>query len=79
MDRLGDRRIAERPGVADAGGAAVAGEVEAERVEILLQVRGLQILADHLDPGASEVFTQGLRVSPSARALRATRPAPIIT
>ena len=31
------------------------------------------------DPGASEVFTQGLRVRPSCRALRATRPAPIIT
>ena len=31
------------------------------------------------EPGASEVFTQGLRFRPSARALRATRPAPIIT
>src|SRR3990167_10363459 len=30
-------------------------------------------------PGASEVFTHGLRVRPKARALRATRPAPIST
>src|SRR5690349_2176869 len=32
-----------------------------------------------LDPGASEVFTHGLAVRPSARALRASRPAPIGT
>src|SRR5579875_1571497 len=30
-------------------------------------------------PGASEVFTQGLRVSPRSTALRASRPAPIST
>ena len=32
-----------------------------------------------VEPGASEVFTHGLRVSPFANALRASRPAPIIT
>src|ERR1700730_5320183 len=31
------------------------------------------------DPGASEVFTQGLTFSPLAAALRASRPAPTIT
>src|SRR3954453_15615898 len=31
------------------------------------------------EPGASEVFTQGLGFKPLARALRARRPAPIIT
>src|SRR5664279_2460039 len=31
------------------------------------------------EPGASDVFTQGLAVSPLAAALRASRPAPIIT
>src|SRR3954469_12656178 len=31
------------------------------------------------EPGASEVFTQGFTVSPFATALRASRPAPIIT
>jgi len=32
-----------------------------------------------LEPGAIEVFTQGLRARPFAAALRATRPAAIIT
>ena len=32
-----------------------------------------------VEPGASEVFTQGLRCSPCWTALRASRPAPIIT
>ena len=39
---LGDRRrdrLRQRPGIADAGGAAEADEVEAERVEIVLQAR----------------------------------------
>src|SRR5271169_1583668 len=31
------------------------------------------------EPGASEVFTHGLAVKPLAAALRANRPAPIIT
>ncbi len=31
------------------------------------------------DPGASDVFTHGLRLRPRSFALRATRPAPIIT
>ena len=31
------------------------------------------------EPGASEVFTHGLAVSPRARALRASRPAAIST
>ena len=36
VDRLADR-LGQRPGIADAGGAAIAGEVEAERVQILGQ------------------------------------------
>ena len=31
------------------------------------------------EPGASEVFTHGLTVNPFAAALRASKPAPIIT
>ena len=46
-DRLGDR-LGQRPRVADAGGAAVADEVEAERVEVLRQPRRLEVVADHL-------------------------------
>ena len=36
VDRLGNR-LRQRAGIADAGGAAIADEVEAERVEIILQ------------------------------------------
>src|SRR3546814_9483322 len=38
VDSLGDRRV-ERARVADAGGAAVADQLEAEGVEVLLQDR----------------------------------------
>ncbi len=47
VDRFGDF-LRQRPGVADAGGAAEADQVEAERVEILLQARLLVIVGDHL-------------------------------
>ncbi|GJE04384.1 hypothetical protein GMJLKIPL_6346 [Methylobacterium isbiliense] len=47
VDRLRDRR-GQRPGIADAGGAAEAHEVEAERVEALLQAGLLQVLGDDL-------------------------------
>ena len=78
-DRRGNLRR-ERAGIADAGRAAEADDVEAELVERLLQ---LGLLRDSPArpgcPGASEVFTQGLTASPLATALRATRPAAIIT
>jgi hypothetical protein len=41
-DGLGNLRL-ERAGVADAGGAAIAHEVEADGVEIFLQIGGLEI------------------------------------
>jgi hypothetical protein len=44
---VGDRRI-ERAGVADTGGAAVAGQVEAERIEIALDIRLFQIVGHDL-------------------------------
>src|SRR3546814_4173640 len=47
LDGLGDRRV-ERSGVADAGGAAVADQLEAESVEVFLQARGHQVVGDHL-------------------------------
>ena len=40
----------QRPGVADAGGAAVGGEVEAELLEVRRQPRPLQVFGHH--PGA---------------------------
>src|ERR1700688_5041081 len=39
----------------------------------------LRYSATTCDPGASEVLTQGLTVNPLAAALRASRPAPIMT
>jgi hypothetical protein len=47
VDGLGNRRV-ERAGVADAGGAAIAGQVEAERIEILLDIGLFQIVGHHL-------------------------------
>ncbi|MPL73108.1 hypothetical protein SDC9_18901 [bioreactor metagenome] len=62
VDRLRDRRIAERARVADAGGAAEADDVEAERVKIVLQVRGLQVFLHDLRPGGERGLHPGLRL-----------------
>ena len=50
VDRLGILRR-QRTGIADAGGAAEADEIEAELVEILLQAGLVEIFADHLRAG----------------------------
>ena len=50
VDRLGNR-IRQRPGIADAGRAAVAHQIEAERVQVLLQARGRVVVGDHLASG----------------------------
>ena len=47
VDGLGDRRR-QRAGIADAGGAAEADQVEADLVELLLQARLVEIFGDHL-------------------------------
>ncbi len=47
VDGLADG-LRQRPGVADAGGAAVAHKVEAEGVQLALQAGGLQIVRHHL-------------------------------
>ena len=43
-------RLRQRAGVADAGGAAVAHQVEADPVQVFLQAGGSQILGDHFRP-----------------------------
>src|SRR3546814_1367299 len=48
--RLANRR-GERPRITDAGGAAIADEVEPDRVEMRLQARLDQIVGHHLRPG----------------------------
>ena len=50
LDGLGNG-FRQRPGIADAGGAAIAHQVEAERVQRLGQARALQIVGDHLRAG----------------------------
>ena len=47
VDRFGDF-LRQRAGIADAGGAAEADQVEAQRVEILLQSRLLVVVGNHL-------------------------------
>ena len=44
-------RIGQRAGIADAGGAAIADEVEADLVEVLLQAGLGEIVGDHLGAG----------------------------
>ena len=78
LDRVGDRLL-QRAGVADAGGAAVADELEAERVEVLGQAGAVEILGDDLAAGGERGLHPGRGVSPFCRALRATSPAPSIT
>ena len=41
----------KRPGVTNAGGAAVADQVEAERLEVVHQVRAFQVVGDDLRAG----------------------------
>ena len=59
VDGLGDRRR-QRTGIADAGGAAEADQVEADLVEFLLQTRLVEILGDHLAAGGERGLDPGL-------------------
>ncbi len=51
LDGLGDRCV-ERPGVADAGRAAVAGQVEPERCQWRHEAGRLEVARDRLRPGS---------------------------
>jgi hypothetical protein len=64
VDGLGDRRVGSGPELPMQVVQPIADEVEAELVEVLLQA-GLQIFVTTWLPGASEVFTQGLRSGPA--------------
>ena len=78
VDRFLDLGM-KRPGIADAGGAAVADKVEPELIEISLQSRLLEIIGTTREPGASEVLTAGLTRSPRSTAFFASKPAASIT
>ncbi len=55
VDRRRDR-VWQRSGVADAGGAPVSDQVEAERVQILLKAAHRKIVGDHLRAGCKRGF-----------------------
>ena len=79
FDRLRDL-LGQRPGVADAGRAAVADQVEPELVEVLRRGPACsRYSVTTVEPGASEVFTQGLALEPRSTAFFANSPAPTIT
>ena len=77
-DGFGDF-LRQRTGIADAGGAAEADEVEPDRVEILLQAGLGEIFADHLRAGRERGLHPRFRGQAFLAALRANKPAPIIT
>ena len=78
VDRLGDR-LGQRPGIADAGRAAVADEVEAERVEMLLQPGLGEVLGHHLRARRERRLHPRLRLQPLLVRLLGEQPAPIST
>ena len=47
VDRLADR-LGQRPRIADAGGAAIADQVEAKRIQVFAKATGIQIIGHHL-------------------------------
>ena len=63
VDRVGDR-LGQRAGIADAGRAAVADEVEAELVQMLLQSGRGVIVADHLAARREAGLDPGLDLEP---------------
>ena len=63
LDRFADR-LGEGAGVADAGGAAVADEVEAESVQRLGQAGLVQVVGDDLRAGRQRCLHPRLRLQP---------------
>ena len=69
----------QRPGVADAGGAAVADDVEAELVEIGCSPVLLEVIGDHARAGRERSLDRGSTVRPRSTAFFASKPAASIT
>ena len=72
-------RPGQRTGVADAGRAAVADEIEAQRVEIALQAGLVEVIGDDARPGARELLTYAGTCSPRSTAFFASSPAASMT
>jgi hypothetical protein len=71
--------VGERTGVADAGGAPVADDVEAARLEVGEQARRRQVLGHHLGSRSERGLHPGLAGHAELTALWATSPAATIT
>ena len=69
-----DDRLGQRPGIADAGGAAIAHRLEAHRIQILGQARGVEIVGHHLAARRQRGLHPGLR--PQAAGARLARQQP---
>ena len=67
-------RVGQRAGVADAGRAAVADEVEAQRVECLREAGALQVLGDHPRAGREAGLDPRLRLQAALDGLARQQP-----
>ena len=67
------------PEFPDARRAAIADQVEAQLVQVILQAGSFEISGHYSQAGASEFFTFGLTVSPFSTAFLASNPAASIT
>ena len=79
IDRGADG-FGQRPGITDTGCAAIADQVKSKRVEIFAKAGFVEIIGDDLTAWRQRCFYPRLdTLRPRVRALRATRPAAIMT
>ena len=72
-DRLG-HRVRQRPGIADAGGAAVTGQGEAQLVQRLVQAGLLQIVGNHLRTRRQRGLDPRTHLKPARHGLLGNKP-----
>ena len=73
VDRIADR-LGERAGVADAGGAAVTHDAEAEALEVVEEPGRLQVLGDHLGAGGQRALHPRLAIEAQLACLLGDQP-----
>ena len=71
---LGGDFLGKRSGIADTRGAAEADDVEAERVEIILQLGFFQVVLDHLAAGGERRLHPWLRIQPLGDGVAGQKP-----
>ncbi len=72
-------RLQQRTGVANAGGAAVTDQIEAQGVEVLGQTRCVVIIGHHFGTGSQRAFHPRLAFQAFLDGFFATSPAAIMT